>query len=99
MSDYPTIREIQQATAATFGVTLLDLLSDRRALSITRPRQVAMWLASRATLHSLPTIGRVFGRDHTTVMHAIGRINGLMDGNTEFAATVRSLAAQMEARP
>lgn len=99
MSDYPTIREIQQATASCFGVTLLDLLSDRRSMTVTRPRQVAMWIASRATLHSLPTIGRVFGRDHTTVMHAIGRINGLMDDDAAFAGVVRSLAASVEARP
>jgi chromosomal replication initiator protein len=55
-----------------------DLLSERRNRAIARPRQAAMWLAKQLTTRSLPDIGRRFGgRDHTTVLHAVRRIEAL----------------------
>ncbi len=95
----PTIREIQIAVGARFGVTLIDLLSDRRDRPTAKARQVAMWLARHATLHSLPEIGRHFGRrDHTTVMHAVGRVNEIMATDAQFGATVRALLASVDCR-
>jgi Bacterial dnaA protein helix-turn-helix len=86
----PTISAIQTAVADGFGVTLLDLLSRRGARAIARPRQVAMWLCRHTTLASLPEIGRAFGgRDHTTVMHAIARVDELMAADAAFADQVR----------
>ncbi len=93
----PTIRAIQVAVAARFGVTVLDLLSDRQGVAIARPRQVAMWIARHVTLHSLPEIGRCFGeRDHTTVMHAVRRVDELMGADAGFAVLIWSLRASVE---
>ncbi len=92
MSDQaiPTICAIQAAVAGQFGMTVLDLLSRRRARAVARPRQVAMWIARHQTLHSLPEIGGAFGgRDHTTVMAAIRRVDALMAADPAFAARVR----------
>ena len=88
----PSMWLIKETVADEFAITILDLESDRRARKIARPRQVAMWLARELTTLSLPAIGLHFGnRDHTTVMHAIGRIAGLMAADEEFAAKVRLL--------
>jgi len=73
-----SIDEIQRRVADYFNIRLSDLLSARRARQVARPRQVAMYLAKQLTAKSLPDIGRQFGgRDHTTVMHAVKRINEL----------------------
>ena len=73
-----SIDEIQRRVADYFNIRLSDLLSSRRARQVARPRQVAMYLAKKLTAKSLPAIGREFGgRDHTTVMHAVKRIDEL----------------------
>lgn len=73
-----TIDEIQRRVAEYYNLRLGDLLSARRARVVARPRQVAMYLAKQLTTRSLPEIGRKFGgRDHTTVMHAIRKIEEL----------------------
>jgi len=73
-----TIENIQKTVADYYKVRVADLLSKRRSRSIARPRQVAMALAKELTTHSLPEIGDAFGgRDHTTVLHACGRIREL----------------------
>jgi chromosomal replication initiator protein len=74
----PTVDKIQRATAKEFGITLDEMMSKRRARAIARPRQIAMYLSKMLTTRSLPDIGRRFGgRDHTTVIHAVKRIDGL----------------------
>jgi chromosomal replication initiator protein len=73
-----TIENIQKTVADYYKLRVADLLSKRRSRSIARPRQVAMALAKELTTHSLPEIGDAFGgRDHTTVLHACGRIREL----------------------
>ncbi|OYX03912.1 MAG: chromosomal replication initiation protein DnaA [Caulobacter vibrioides] len=73
-----TIDDIQKATAEHYGMKQADLLSERRNRAVARPRQAAMWLAKQLTTRSLPDIGRRFGgRDHTTVLHAVRRIEAL----------------------
>jgi chromosomal replication initiator protein len=73
-----TIENIQRTVADYYKVRVADLLSKRRNRSIARPRQVAMALARELTTHSLPEIGDAFGgRDHTTVLHACGKITEL----------------------
>ena len=73
-----TIEDIQRRVAEYYNVPLTDMLSERRAREIARPRQVAMYLSKQLTRRSLPDIGRKFGgRDHTTVIHAIKRIDNL----------------------
>lgn len=73
-----TVDEIQRRVADYYNIRLSDLLSARRARQVARPRQLAMYLAKQMTSKSLPDIGRQFGgRDHTTVMHAVKRIEDL----------------------
>ena len=85
-----TIPNIQKITADYFNVRLQELLSKRRVRSLARPRQIAMFLSKVLTPRSLPEIGRRFGgRDHTTVLHAVRKIEGL-------SASDRSLAQDLE---
>jgi len=73
-----TIEEIQRRVAEHYQIKITDMQSARRARSVARPRQVAMYLAKQLTPRSLPEIGRKFGgRDHTTVMHAVRKIEEL----------------------
>jgi chromosomal replication initiator protein len=73
-----TIDEIQRQVADYYNLRLSELLSARRARVIARPRQVAMYLSKNLTARSLPEIGRKFGgRDHTTVMHAVKKVDDL----------------------
>ncbi|WP_044336279.1 chromosomal replication initiator protein DnaA [Sphingomonas hengshuiensis] len=92
-----TIDEIQRAVSAHFEVKQLDLISERRAVAIARPRQIAMYLAKRLTTRSLPEIGRKFGgRDHSTVIHAVRRIEDLRTKDVEIDGAVRSLMRTLE---
>ena len=88
-----TIDDIQRKVADYYKLKLADLLSARRARDIARPRQVAMYLAKRYTPRSLPEIGRKFGgRDHTTVMHAVKRIEELKSTDSELEADIDRLS-------
>ena len=70
--------------------------SARRARAIARPRQIAMYLAKRLTTRSLPEIGRKFGgRDHSTVIHAVKRVEELRDSDREVDAAVRVLMGEL----
>ena len=92
-----TIDEIQRRVAEYYALKLGDLLSARRAREVARPRQVAMWLAKRLTPRSLPEIGRRFGgRDHTTVMHAVKRIDELRLTDRELDADVAQLTRMLD---
>ncbi|WP_448663739.1 chromosomal replication initiator protein DnaA [Sphingomonas sp. CJ20] len=92
-----TIDEIQRAVSTHFEVKQIDLISERRAVAIARPRQIAMYLAKRLTTRSLPEIGRKFGgRDHSTVIHAVRRIEDLRGKDVEIDGAVRSLMRSLE---
>ena len=92
-----TIDEIQRAVSAHFELKPLDLVSARRARVVARPRQIAMYLAKRLTTRSLPEIGRKFGgRDHSTVIHAVRRVEELRDSDREIDGAVRLLMRQLE---
>jgi chromosomal replication initiator protein len=85
-----TIDEIQKRVAEHYNIRLSDMHSARRARAVARPRQVAMYLCKQLTPRSLPEIGRKFGgRDHTTVMHAVRKIE-------ELRSTDRTLAEDIE---
>ncbi len=72
------IEDIQKLVATHFNVSRADILSSRRTANVVRPRQIAMYLSKALTLRSLPEIGRRFGgRDHTTVLHAVRKIDAL----------------------
>ncbi|MGH1398533.1 MAG: chromosomal replication initiator protein DnaA [Alphaproteobacteria bacterium] len=84
-----TIDEIQRKVAEHYNLRLTDMHSARRARNVARPRQVAMYLAKILTARSLPEIGRKFGgRDHTTVMHAVRKVEELMEEDAQIAQDV-----------
>ncbi|HTI68100.1 MAG TPA: chromosomal replication initiator protein DnaA [Caulobacteraceae bacterium] len=91
-----TVDDIQKATAEHFGMKQTDLLSERRTRAVARPRQAAMYLAKQMTTRSLPDIGRRFGgRDHTTVLHAVRRIEELKAGDPVLAADLEAIARKL----
>jgi chromosomal replication initiator protein len=91
-----TVDDIQKATAEHFGLKQADLISERRTRSVARPRQAAMWLAKQLTTRSLPDIGRRFGgRDHTTVLHAVRRIEALRAGDPQLARDLEVLVRKL----
>lgn len=91
------IEDIQRVVARQYNVSRSDLLSSRRTANVVRPRQVAMYLAKTLTLRSLPEIGRRFGgRDHTTVLHAVRKIEALVSKDTSLADEVELLKRQLQ---
>lgn len=89
-----TIPEIQKKVAAYFDIKISDLQSNRRMRHVARPRQIAMYLAKKLTPKSLMDIGRAFGgKDHTTVMHAIKRVESLIESDPEIADAISDLQA------
>ena len=87
-----TIEEIQKKVADHYNIRLTDMHSPRRSRSVARPRQVAMYLAKSITSRSLPEIGRKFGgRDHTTVMHAVKKIEELKHEDVNFHEDIELL--------
>ncbi len=92
-----TIDEIQRKVAEHYNLRIADLLSPRRARAVARPRQVAMYLCKSLTSKSLPEIGRKFdGRDHTTVIHAVKRVEGLKQSDSQIADDVELLRRLLE---
>jgi chromosomal replication initiator protein len=92
-----SIEEIQKQVAEHFNIRLADMSSPRRARAVARPRQVAMYLAKHLTSRSLPEIGRRFGgRDHTTVMHAIRKIEELSSGDAVLSEDIRLIRRSLE---
>ena len=92
-----TIEEIQSHVARHFNIRLADMHSARRARAVARPRQVAMCLAKLLTARSLPEIGRKFGgRDHTTVMHAVRKIDELRAADPAFDEEIDLLRRMLE---
>lgn len=92
-----TIDEIQRKVAEHYALRLQDMHSSRRSRNVARPRQVAMFLCKKMTPRSLPEIGRKFGgRDHTTVMHAVRKIEELMQEDIGFADDVKILMRKLK---
>ena len=91
-----TLQQLINAVTGFYSVRLSDLQSKRRHKSITRPRQVCMWLARRHTRFSLEEIGGYFGgRDHTTVMHAIKVVDQYIQADESFATQVAQIEAKV----
>lgn len=91
------IEDIQRVVARQYNVSRSDLLSSRRTANVVRPRQVAMYLAKTLTLRSLPEIGRRFGgRDHTTVLHAVRKIEALVAKDLALSDEVELLKRQLQ---
>lgn len=92
------IEEIQRVVSKHYNVSKADLLSARRTRTIVRPRQIAMFLAKMMTPRSLPEIGRRFGnRDHTTVLHAVRKIDELAKNDANLAQEIELLKRMLDA--
>ncbi len=93
-----TIEEIQRRVAEHYNIRLSDLVGPKRVRTFARPRQVAMFLCKQLTSRSLPEIGRRFGgRDHTTVMHGVKRIDELRSQDGQIAEDIEMLRRTLEA--
>jgi len=87
---------IQNLVASHFNLNIQELLSPRRARSLARPRQIAMYLAKQHTTNSLPDIGRKFSnRDHTTVIHAVKKIDELIKKDNDIRQSVVELKKKL----
>jgi chromosomal replication initiator protein len=83
------IDDIQKLVASHYNISRADILSSRRTANVVRPRQIAMYLSKTLTLRSLPEIGRRFGgRDHTTVLHAVRKIEELVGKDKSLAEVI-----------
>ncbi|WP_349359049.1 chromosomal replication initiator protein DnaA [Stappia sp.] len=92
------IEDIQRVVSKHYSVSKADLLSARRTRTIVRPRQIAMYLAKMMTPRSLPEIGRRFGnRDHTTVLHAVRKIEDLTRNDAGLAQEIDLLKRMLDA--
>jgi chromosomal replication initiator protein len=93
-----SIEEIQRKVSEHFNIRLADMIGPKRVRTIARPRQVAMYLAKTMTTRSLPEIGRRFGgRDHTTIMHGIRKVEELMSTDSQLAEDINLLRRLLEA--
>ncbi|MGH6874799.1 MAG: helix-turn-helix domain-containing protein, partial [Aestuariivirgaceae bacterium] len=91
------IDDILKVVGRHYNVARAGLLSPRRARSIVRPRQIGMYLAKKLTPRSLPEIGRRFGgRDHSTVLHAVRKIEELLLTDEQLAREVALLVRLIE---
>ena len=86
------VESIQNIVAVYFNLNIQEMLSPRRSRSLARPRQIAMYLAKKYTTNSLPEIGRKFSnRDHTTVIHAVKKINELVKNDNEIKHSITEI--------
>ena len=87
-----TVEEIQKKVSEYFNIKLSDMVSIRRSRVVARPRQVAMYLSKTSTPKSLPEIGKLFGgRDHTTVIHAVKKVEQLCEIDIAFYEHIKVL--------
>ena len=92
-----TVEEIQRKVSDHYNIRLSDMIGPKRLRTYARPRQIAMYLSKRLTSRSLPEIGRRFGgRDHTTVMHGVRRIEELMAKDSQIADDLELLSRALQ---
>ncbi|WP_276151904.1 MULTISPECIES: chromosomal replication initiator protein DnaA [unclassified Sulfitobacter] len=92
-----TVEEIQRKVSEHYNIRLSDMIGPKRLRSYARPRQVAMYLSKQLTSRSLPEIGRRFGgRDHTTVMHGVRRIEELKQSDSQIAEDLELLGRALK---
>jgi len=90
------VESIQNIVAAHYNLNIHEMLSARRSRSLARPRQIAMYLAKQYTTNSLPEIGRKFtNRDHTTVIHAVKKIDELIKKDDEIRQNIISIKKKL----
>jgi hypothetical protein len=88
----PTIQNIQNVVANNFDITVMDMVSARRTKHLILPRHIALYLAKTLTKFSYPVIGRYFGgRDHSTIIHAVEKIEARMESEQDLKRTIDGL--------
>lgn len=92
----PTVEAIKKLVCDRYNVRPAEMDSPRRARAVARPRQVAMYLAKQLTSLSLPDIGRKFGRDHSTVLYGVRKIEKLMEDDKALEEEVEALRRKLE---
>ena len=91
------VENIQKTVADFYKIKVADMYSKKRPASIARPRQIAMYIAKEMTQKSLPEIGELFGgRDHTTVLHAVRKIEKAIGGDTVLSEEVELLKRMLQ---
>ena len=96
-SDAITIQRIQKAVAATYKITVAELISKSNAQQISLPRQIAMYLCKQLTKHSYPAIGRAFGgKHHTTVMHSYAKVDSLKRRDSQIQKVLSDLSESLQ---
>ena len=94
-----TTRIVLDVVSEATGISVAALCGDQRVAAIIRPRQIACWLMRQETTRSLPQIGRAMGgRDHTTIMNAIKRVDQMRERDEVFSALVDDIRDQVKAR-
>ncbi|QEL14525.1 DnaA/Hda family protein [Limnoglobus roseus] len=91
----PAVADIVAAVAASFGVSPKELLGTSRLKTVMLARQTAIYLARTASKLSLPAVGREFGRDHSTVLHAVRKVEELLTKDADYAGTVKGLRTEI----
>lgn len=94
----PSPEVIIEETGKCYGIEVSDIMSTSRTKEVTMARQVSMYIIRQLTKLSLPEIGRVFGRDHTTVIHSLEKVEGLIKENRETAENIRDIKSNVNAR-
>lgn len=95
----PRMSEIRRAVCDYYGLSEIDLLSERRFRKISRPRQIAMWLAKNMTTRSFPEIARQLRRsDHTTIMYGVQAIDNLIERQPETIADLHAIKRRIHNR-
>jgi hypothetical protein len=95
---YPPVDKIQKVVARRFGVTRMDIMSRRKMARLVLPRHVAIYLTKELTPLSLPQIGMRFGgKDHTTILHAVRRMEKIIADDSKIAEIVHELRSQVAA--
>lgn len=95
----PTIAEIQAEACEHFGLQPVDFLSQRRTADLIRPRHITYYLCATLTTKSLPEIGkRLGGRDHTTILHGVRKVEKQKSGDIQMRASIEMLTARLGAR-
>lgn len=91
------VKKIQRLICLSFNVELDDLISEQRTRNVVLPRQIAMYLCRKLTQHSFPEIGRRFGgRDHTTVLHSVSKIEHLRSRIPLIAEVITRITETMK---
>ena len=92
-----SVESIQEEVCRHYGITIAELIGDKRDKRVVMPRQVAMYLARELTQTSLPALGRAFGgRDHTTVLYAVNKIGKPMADEAEVLDAVQRLTQKIK---